>query len=246
MTYQEFKNKYNERYIDYDGAYGYQCWDLAQYYFTEVLNVPDYVLSGCGYVNNMLYPPKRNDLDAYFDEIDVHTMSPGDICIWDNPTPHIAIFDNWDGNNNWYFSQNPNPCRVITCNLAGQIHAFRRKQDTPPAPVPTPVITPNVEKDEYKNQIEVFVTELRVRTTPSLNGEIIGHANIGYYNYLETTESDGYTWYRISDNNWIAYNEEWEHVYPATPKKEYIELEILDKKDDYVLVNLGEVWIKKV
>lgn len=25
MTYQEFKNKYNEQYIDYDGAYGCQC-----------------------------------------------------------------------------------------------------------------------------------------------------------------------------------------------------------------------------
>ena len=25
LTYQEFKNKNNERYIDYDGAYGCQC-----------------------------------------------------------------------------------------------------------------------------------------------------------------------------------------------------------------------------
>ena len=30
MKYEEFKNKYNGKHIDYDGAYGYQCWDLAQ------------------------------------------------------------------------------------------------------------------------------------------------------------------------------------------------------------------------
>lgn len=241
MTYQEFKNKYDGKYIDYDGAYGYQCWDLAQYYFTEVLNVPDYVLSGCGLVSNMLYLPKRADLDTYFDEIDVHTMQQGDVCIMEYG--HICIFDNWDENCNWFFSQNPNPCQVMKVSESG-MHAFRRKQEIPPAPEPSPVITPNVERDEYKNQIEVIVPELRIRTEPSLNGTIIGYASIGFYNYLETKESDGYLWYRISDNNWIAYNEEWEIIYPAKPKKEYIELEILDKKDGYVLVDLGKVWIK--
>ena len=219
-------------------------WDLAQYYFTEVLNVPDYVLSGCGYVSNMIFPPKRNDLDQYFDEIDVHTMIQGDVCIWEDPTPHIAVFDNWDNVQNWYFSQNPNPCQVMPCNLKGKLHAFRRKSETPPAPEPTPVITPNVERDEYKNQIEVKVDNLRVRSTPGLSGKIIGMANIGFYNYFETkADIDGYGWYRISDNNWIAYNDEWETVYPAKPK-EYKKLEILDKKDGYVLVDIGKVWIK--
>lgn len=244
MTYQEFKNKYNGKYIDYDGAYGYQCWDLAQYYFTEVLNVPDYVLSGCGVVKNMLYGEKRKQLDEYFDEISIYEMGTGVVCIWGSgEAGHIAVFDNWDGNRNWFFSQNPNPCQVMNIDM-GDLHAFRRKQETPPAPEPTPVITPNVERDEYKDQIEVKVEKLRIRTTPSLNGDILGFANIGFYNYLETTEADGYTWYRISDENWIAYNEEWETVYPAKPKKEYIQLEILDKKDGYVLVDLGKVWIK--
>ena len=31
MTYQEFKSKYDGKYVDYDGYYGYQCWDLAQF-----------------------------------------------------------------------------------------------------------------------------------------------------------------------------------------------------------------------
>jgi hypothetical protein len=107
------------------------------------------------------------------------------------------------------------------------------------------VVTPNVERDEYKNQIEVRVEKLRVRTEPTVNGKIIGFANIGFYNYYETLENEGYVWYKIADNQWIAYNEEWETIYPAKPKEEFIQLKVLDKKDGYVLVDLGKVWIKE-
>lgn len=226
-------------------------WDLGQYYFTEVLNVPDSVLSGCGWVGNMvLWDWKYAQMMEYFDEVSTFGMQQGDVCIWADPSNeqkcHIAIFDyyNPDDNNCYYFSQNPNPCQVMAVNMNGH-HAFRRKQAIPPAPpVPTPVITPNVPRDEYKDQLEVKVEKLRIRTTPSLNGEIIGFANPGFYNYLETTEADGYVWYRISDNNWVAYNEEWENIYPKK-EKEYKKFEVLDKKDGYVLVDLGQVWIKE-
>lgn len=249
MTYQEFKNNNNNKYLDYDKHYGYQCWDLGQYYFTQVLNVPDSVLSGCGYVKNMiLWEWKYDMLLEYFDEIDVHTMFPGDVVIWTGGYGgHIAVFDNFDGNQNWYFSQDPDlntPCMIRNCNMDG-IHAFRRKKEVPPTPEPSPVITPNVERDEYKNQIEVKVEKLRVRSEPNLNGNIIGFANVGFYNYFETKEEDNYIWYRIAENNWIASNEEWTTVYPEKPKKEYVELEILEKKDGYVLLDLGKVWIKK-
>lgn len=141
MTYQEFKSKYNNKYTDYDGYYGCQCWDLAQRYFTEVLGLPDSVLSGCGLVSNMLYPPKRNDLDKYFNEVPVTEMYPGDVCIWEYG--HIAIFDNWDGNSCWYFSQNPNPCKVMQINRGG-MHAFRLKSSKP-TPAPTPAKKSNEE-----------------------------------------------------------------------------------------------------
>ena len=45
MTYEQFKNKYNGEYLDWDGQFSAQCWDLAQYYFTECLGVPAYVVS---------------------------------------------------------------------------------------------------------------------------------------------------------------------------------------------------------
>ena len=132
MTYQEFKNKYNGKYIDFDGYYGPQCWDLAQYYFTEVLNLPSSILSGCGQVKNMLVKPKIDVLRAYFNEVPINQMVTGDVCIWS--TNHIAIFDHWDGRNCWYFSQNPNRCQVMVINQAG-LHAFRKK--TVPKPSTT-------------------------------------------------------------------------------------------------------------
>ena len=124
MTYNEFKNKYNGKYIDFDGYYGAQCWDLAQYYMTEVLNLPTSILSGCGNVKNMLVEPKISLLKKYFDEVSVYEMYTGDLCIWSSN--HIAIFDHWDGTKNWYFSQNPNKCQVMPINMSG-LRAFRKK-----------------------------------------------------------------------------------------------------------------------
>ena len=111
MTYKEFKEKYNGKYTDFDGYYGCQCWDLVQRYITEVLQLPSSILSGCGLVSNMLYQPKRKDLDKYFDEVSIYDMQQGVICIWEYG--HIAIFDIWDGNACWYFSQYPNARSAI-------------------------------------------------------------------------------------------------------------------------------------
>lgn len=128
MTYIEFKNKYNGKFVDYDGAYGSQCWDLAEKYFIEVLGLPASVLAGCGLVSNMLYPPKRKVLDKYFDEIPTDKMQQGDVCIWEYG--HIAIFDHYSGNYKYYFSQNPNPAEVIRITASG-LHSFRKKGTTP-------------------------------------------------------------------------------------------------------------------
>lgn len=124
MTYLEFKNKYNGKYTDFDGYYGCQCWDLAQRYFTEVLDLPRSILDGSGLVSNMLKSPKREVLLKYFDEVSTNAMIQGDVCIWEYG--HIAIYDHYD-NNCWYFSQNPNPCQVMVINRSG-LHAFRKKQ----------------------------------------------------------------------------------------------------------------------
>lgn len=122
MTYEQFKKKYNGKWVDYDGACGCQCWDLGQKYFTECLKVPASVLAGCGLVSNMLYPPKRKQLDKYFTE--TNDPKAGDVAIWEYG--HIAIYDH----KNYYFSQNPNPCKVIKITTKG-VHFFRLKGSEP-------------------------------------------------------------------------------------------------------------------
>ena len=247
MTYEEFKNKHYKEYIDVDNYpkdWPYQCFDLVQLYFGEVLGVPEWVLGGCYYVKNMLYGEERKQLDMYFDEIDTNHMIAGDVCIWDSgqiggEAGHIAIYDHYDDSGVYFFSQNPNASEVIQISMVN-MHPFRRKSEAPPKPE----ITPNVERDEYKNQIEVKVDNLRVRTSPSLNGEILGYATKGFYNYYQTAINDDYGWYRISENQWVADDKEWLNVYEAK-QKEYKKLEVLDKKDGYVLVDLGKVYIKE-
>lgn len=119
MTYKEFKKKYNNKYIDFDGYYNCQCWDLIQAYVTEVLKLPASIFNGCGLVSNMLKPPKINVLLKYFDE--VKTAKQGDIAIWEYG--HVAIYDSAVKK---YFSQNPNPSRVIQITRGG-VHYFRKK-----------------------------------------------------------------------------------------------------------------------
>lgn len=86
----------------------------------------------------MLYGEKRAELDKYFEEVPLNDMYQGDVCIWEYG--HIAIYDTYKDGSCWYFSQNPNPCQVMTINVGGQ-HAFRLKTAKPePKPEPTPVV----------------------------------------------------------------------------------------------------------
>lgn len=126
MTYQEFKNKYIGKYVDYDKYYGPQCWDLGQQYFTEVLGLPSYILSGSGLVSNMLIQPKRALMDEFFEQVPINKMVQGDVVIWD--WGHIAIYDHWEENSGklYFFSQNPGECHIEAIKAEGG-YAFRKK-----------------------------------------------------------------------------------------------------------------------
>lgn len=85
-----------------------------------------------------------------------------------------------------------------------------------------------VERDTSKNQIQVIVTELNVRNKPTTSGTKLGYANIGFYNILNTSIANGYTWYEIEKDKWIASKEiAWTLYFP---KEEIIE----EKKEDDV------------
>lgn len=224
MNYKEFKNKYNGKYIDVDNQFGAQCWDLGQRYFTECLGLPADVLGGCGLVSNMLYSPKREVLDKYFNEVSIEDMHEGDVVIWEYG--HIAIWDHWvrSSNTNYFFSQNPNPSEVIPIKHDG-MHAFRLKE-SPKLPTP-------VEKDTTINQVEVLIDNLNVRVKPSVKVQSLGFAKKGFYNVIESCKSEGYLWYKIGSDNWIAYSDEWAKYYPKQ-ETDYKKLfdELLVKYED--------------
>lgn len=162
MTYKEFKNKYNGKVVDFDGAYGGQCWDLAQKYITECLGLSSSILAGCGYVGNMLKEPKISLLLKYFDEVPTTDMWTGDLVIWKNH--HIAIFDNWDGKACWYLTQNPGATKIGQCNIGGEVRAFRKKGWKKPESKPTPAPAPEKPKEEPKKQ-EGFKVGDKVKPT---------------------------------------------------------------------------------
>ena len=112
--------------------------------------------------------------------------------------------------------------------------------DFTPVPTIQKVGTP-VERNTSVDQINVKVPELRARKEPSLNGEILGFINEGYYNIEDKTEADGYTWYKVQ-NMWIAYNEEWEDILLHEETKEDIQIEYKNR----LLEHIDEFFIKYI
>lgn len=182
MTYKEFKEKYNGKYTDFDGAYGFQCWDLAQRYFTEVLKLPSSILSGCGLVSNMLKGKKYKLMLKYFDVVNIPKQ--GDVAIWEYG--HIAIYDHAK---NFYFSQNPNPCRVIQINRSG-VHFFRKKgTDTKKEKVDQ--ILHKGSKVKFNGTF--LVDKINVKNNTWCNYSLIGGKPTKPYHWLPSTPFDNIT-----------------------------------------------------
>lgn len=72
-----------------------------------------------------------------------------------------------------------------------------------------------VERDERLDQLICHYDKLRIRTKASLSGDFIAFLEMDkYYNYNETTEADGYRWYAIDKDQWVAKIDELE-ILPA-------------------------------
>ena len=76
---------------------------------------------------------------------------------------------------------------------------------------PSPYLSPKeiklpspVNRDKNKRQFQVdYNDNLRVRTEPSLNSEVVGILNAGIYDFSEEKDSDGYKWVKLG-NYWCA------------------------------------------
>jgi hypothetical protein len=78
----------------------------------------------------------------------------------------------------------------------------------PSKPVEVEIVKPVVvAEDTTKWQVEVIANSLRVRTTPSLSGTQHCICPKGIFNVIQSQDADGYTWYEIETDRWIATKE---------------------------------------
>ena len=124
-----------------------------------------------------------------------YTPKAGDILVYDGEYGHV-IFMETDVMTSEYRNGDPNSFRNAKLgdfkgDLLGILH------------YPYEPLNP-VERNENVAQIETTDDSLRIRTQPSLEAEIVGHVQLGFYDVLDTKENDGYTWYEISKDRWCA------------------------------------------
>ncbi len=72
------------------------------------------------------------------------------------------------------------------------------------------VIEQNSSTSDVIGQCYINVDAIKVRTAPNLNAEQVDVATLGQLKEVyEVVENDGYTWYRIGEDNWIASDGSW-------------------------------------
>lgn len=141
MTYLQFKQKFLNTFVDFDGAYGAQCVDLMRKFIKEVLGFSPYVLPAQKYAKDFFYKFETfPNAKKYFTKIyNTPTGVPkqGDLIFWKAWQPgitgiagHVAIFDN--GNVNKFVSMDQNwatgtPCHLQAHNYRGVIGWLRKK-----------------------------------------------------------------------------------------------------------------------
>ena len=82
---------------------------------------------------------------------------------------------------------------------------YYKNIDPSPFLSPKEIVLPtSVERDKNKRQFQVdYNDNLRVRTEPSLNSEVVGILNAGIYDFSEEKENDGFRWVKL-DKYWCA------------------------------------------
>jgi len=75
-----------------------------------------------------------------------------------------------------------------------------------------------VKRDTTKNQLEIVGSLLRVRKGAGTNQTVLGYIDFGIYNYTETKEANGYTWYNVGFG-WVAYLKDDVKIYKVEEQK---------------------------
>jgi cell wall-associated NlpC family hydrolase len=130
MTYQEFLDKYDGHYIDYDNYYGYQCVDLMRQYIKDVFQLDPYKVLPASPGAKQIY--QRYNMGYPFEKIaNTKTNFPqqGDIVFWDwywrvtGVNGHVGIVVGEGSNVNNFITFDQNYPSGTACHR--QLHNYR-------------------------------------------------------------------------------------------------------------------------
>lgn len=125
-----------------------------------------------------------------------YTPVAGDVVVYDGEYGHVQFMET-NTMYSEYSSGNPNSFKN------GKFGDYYNKSILGYLHFPLEAVEP-VERNTHVNQVQTTDAELRIRTKPSLNGEVVGYVQLGFYNVLDTKEADGYTWYKLAKDRWCA------------------------------------------
>lgn len=164
----------------------------------------------------------------------------GGIMVWAKGKPgysadgvgHVGIVEKIIDDNTIYTSESAyggsafyNSTRKNTNGRWGMGSAYSFRACIINPAVKTVKVTPTVKRDETKEQVQVLIDNLNVRMEASTKGTRIGYAKKGYYNILDKKVSGNYTWLKIANDQFIAFDKEWAKMYlpkPSQPEPEPI------------------------
>lgn len=150
MTLDQFISHWAGRYCDFDGAYGGQCVDLADFYLRDVWGVPVFFVTGA----IDLYGHRPDLIEWFANDVGNPNQfpHPGDMVIWHldhqvgtGVNGHVDIFVSGNGlgftglDENWPIGSTPHLQRH---NYQGVRGWGRRRSAPPPAPKPAPAPAP--------------------------------------------------------------------------------------------------------
>ncbi|GAA3528364.1 hypothetical protein AFL01nite_02430 [Aeromicrobium flavum] len=120
-----FVKKHNGRYVDFDGAYGAQCHDLAQFYNRDVVKAR---FISTPYTGGAKDAWRTYDSSRYTKVSAGSAPRKGDLAVWGNGQyGHIAIVLANAGNNVKVLTQNPGATKVANLSKSGLLGYLRPK-----------------------------------------------------------------------------------------------------------------------
>ena len=213
MTMDQWVSKYLGKGIDYDGAYGVQCVDLAKSFAANVLGITPKAVGDahCYYDDYNKYPYLYNNFDRIANT-PAFVPKKGDLVVWsaalNGNWGHIAVATG-EGNTNTFKSYDQNwngrhdPMTKITHNynyVRGVLRPKNQKNITGSTSSNTSTSsgTPFL--------VKVNTATLNVRAGAGTNYKKTTQVHSGeVYTIVQTAKNGGYTWGKLkSGAGWIA------------------------------------------